>query len=96
MNMSEKKAVVANFNTHTEVGTNVKESVRSDFPMKRLSVVGKDQRIQEHVFGHYGTGCRMKYWGKLGAFWDRISGWLFVALFFAISGIDPILAGGHW
>jgi hypothetical protein len=37
MNMSEENAVVANFNTHTEVGTDVKESARSAFPMKRLS-----------------------------------------------------------
>ena len=96
MNMSEENAVVANFNTHTQVGTDVKESARSDFPMKRLSVVGKDQRIKEHVFGHYGTGGRIKYWGKLGAFWGRFWGWLFVAAFFAIPGIDPILAGGHW
>jgi hypothetical protein len=96
MNMSEKNIVVANFNTHTEVGTNEKESARSDFPMKRLSIVGKDQRIQEHVFGHYGTGGRMRYWGMLGTFWGRIWGWLFVAAFFTIPGIGTILAGGHW
>ena len=38
----------------------------------------------------------MKYWGKLGAFWGRIRGWLFGVAFFAIPGIGPILAGGHW
>ena len=96
MNMSEENAVVANFNTRTEAETAVKQFKKSDFPMKRLSIIGKDYRIEEHVFGHYGTGGRMKYWGKLGAFWGRIWGWLFGAAFFAIPGIGPILAGGHW
>ena len=96
MNMSEKKVVAANFNAHTEVGTAVKEFQRSDLPMKRLSIIGKDYRIEEHVRGHYGTGGRMKYWGKLRAFWGRIRGWLFGAAFFAVPDISPILVGGHW
>ena len=56
MNMSEENAVVANFNTQTQVGTDVKESARSDFPMKRLSVVGKDQRIDALSVGLYTKG----------------------------------------
>ena len=94
MSMSEENAIVANFNTHTEAKTAVKQFKKSDLPMKRLSIIG--YRIEEHVFGHYGTGGRMKYWGKLGAFWGRIWGWLFGAALFAIQGIGPILAGGHW
>jgi hypothetical protein len=90
MNMSEKNVVVANFNLHTEVGTAVKEFKRSDLPMKRLSIIGKDYRIEEHVFGHCGTGGRMKYWDKLGAFWGCIRGWFFGVAFFTIPGIDPM------
>jgi len=43
---------------------------------------------------YYNTGDRMKYWGKMGAFWGAIWGWLFGAAFFAIRGIGPILVGG--
>jgi len=42
--------------------------------MKKLSIVGKDYHAEEHVLGYYNTGDRIKYWGKLGAFWGRILG----------------------
>ena len=37
--------------------------------MKKLSIVGKDYHTEENVVGYYNAGDRMKYWGKLGAFW---------------------------
>jgi len=92
--MSEKNIVVATFNAHTEAEAAVKELQKSGYPMKKLSIVGKDYHTEEHVVGYYNTGDRMKYWGKLGAFWGGIWGLLFGAAFFAIPGIGPILVGG--
>jgi len=92
--MSEKNVVVATFNAHTEAEAAVKEFQKSNFPMKKLSIIGKDYHTEEHVVGYYNTGDRMKYWGKLGAFWGGIWGLLFGAAFFAIPGIGPILVGG--
>jgi len=92
--MSEKNVVVATFNAHTEAEAAVKELQESGFPMKKLSIIGKDYHTEEHVVGYYNTGDRMKYWGKLGAFWGGIWGLLFGAAFFAIPGIGPILVGG--
>jgi hypothetical protein len=40
------------------------------------------------------TGDRMKYWGKLGAFWGGIWGLLFGAAFFWVPAIGPVLVGG--
>ena len=40
------------------------------------------------------TGDRMKYWGKRGALWGGIWGWLIGAAFFAILGIGPVLVAG--
>jgi len=94
MIMSEKNVVVATFNSHTEAEAAVKELQKSGFPMKKLSIIGKDYHTEEHVVGYYNTGDRMKYWGKLGAFWGGIWGLLFGAAFFAIPGIGPILVGG--
>ena len=62
--------------------------------MKKISIVGKDYHTEEHVVGYYNAGDRMKYWGKLGAFWGGIWGMLFGAAFFAIPGIGPILVAG--
>jgi hypothetical protein len=94
MIMSEKNVVVATFNKHTEAEAAVKELQKSGYPMKKLSIIGKDYHTEEHVVGYYNTGDRMKYWGKLGAFWGGIWGLLFGAAFFVIPGIGPILVGG--
>ena len=62
--------------------------------MKKLSIVGKDYHSDEHVVGYYNTGDRMRYWGKLGAFWGGIWGLLFGSAFFMIPGLGPILVAG--
>ena len=67
--MSDQSAAIGVYNTHTEAEAAVKELQRSRFDMKKLSIVGKDYQTEEHVIGYYNTGERMKFWGKLGAFW---------------------------
>ena len=62
--------------------------------MKKLSIVGSDIQKDEHVVGYYNTGDRMKYWGKLGAFWGWTSGLLFDSAFFLIPGIGPLIVAG--
>jgi uncharacterized membrane protein len=92
--MAEKNTVVAVYNTHTEAEGAVKELQKSGFDMKRLSIVGKDYHTEEHVVGYYNTGDRMRYWGKLGAFWGGLWGALFGSAFFLIPGIGPVLVAG--
>ena len=92
--MSDKNSVVAIYESHTQAENAVKELQRSGFDMKKMSIVAKDYHTDEHVVGYYNTGDRMKYWGKLGAFWGGIWGMLFGAAFFAIPGIGPILVAG--
>jgi uncharacterized membrane protein len=92
--MSENKAMVAIYNTHTEAENAIKELQRSGFDIKKLSIVGKEYHSEEHVIGYYNMGDRMKYWGKMGAFWGGIWGLLFGAAFFAIPGVGPVLMAG--
>jgi uncharacterized membrane protein len=92
--MSEMDSVVAVYKTHSAAEEAIKELQRSGFDMKKMSIVGKDYHTDEHVVGYYNTGDRMQYWGKEGAFWGAIWGWLFGAAFFAIPGIGPILVAG--
>ena len=92
--MSEKNSVVAIFNIHTEAEAAVKELQKAGFDMKKLSIVGKDYHSEEHVVGYYNTGDRVKYWGKLGAFWGGLWGFLFGSALFFIPGIGPIVVGG--
>ena len=62
--------------------------------MKKLSIVGKGYHTDEQVVGYYNTGDRMKYWGKVGAFWGGFWGLLFGSALFMIPGLGPILVAG--
>jgi len=93
--MADKKnAMVAVYNSHVEAEAGIKELQRAGFAMKKLSIVGKDYHSDESVVGYYNTGDRVKYWGKLGAFWGGIWGLLFGSAFFMIPGFGPILVAG--
>ena len=92
--MSEQNAVVAIYATHTDAEAGVKELQHAGVDMRALSIVGKDSHTDEHVVGYYNTGDRMKYWGKMGAFWGGFWGLLFGSAFFAIPGLGPILVAG--
>jgi uncharacterized membrane protein len=92
--MSETNSVVAVYSSHIDAENAVKDLQRSGFPMTQLSIVGKDYHSEEHVVGYYNTSDRMKYWGKLGAFWGGLWGFLIGAAFFWIPGIGPVLVAG--
>ena len=92
--MTRENAVVATYRTHTDAEAAIKELQQAGYDMKKLSIVGKDYHTEEHVTGYYTTGDRMKYWGKLGAFWGGIWGLLFGSAFFLIPGLGPIVAAG--
>ena len=92
--MADKNSIVAIYDTHVEAEEAVRELDKSSFPTKKLSIVGKDYHTEEHVVGYYNAGDRMKYWGKMGAFWGGLWGLLFGAAFFAVPGLGPVLVGG--
>jgi hypothetical protein len=92
--MSIQNSVVAIYPTHTEADQAVKELQRGGVEMHKLSIVGKGYHTDEHAVGYYNAGDRMKYWGKVGAFWGGFWGLLFGSAFFMIPGLGPILAAG--
>src|SRR6202142_1812611 len=92
--MTNNNCVVAVFKSHIEAETAVKELQKSGFDMKQLSIIGRDYHTDEHVIGYYNAGDRMKYWGKLGAFWGGLWGLLFGSAFFFIPGIGPLVVAG--
>ena len=62
--------------------------------MKSLSIAARNTHTDEHVVGYYNAGDRMKYWGKMGAFWGGFWGLLFGSAMFAIPGLGPFLVAG--
>ena len=92
--MTKNNSVVAIYKSHAEAETAIKELQQSGFDMKKLSIVGRDYHTDEHVVGYYNTGDRMKYWGKMGAFWGGFWGLLFGSAFFWVPGVGQILVAG--
>jgi len=92
--MPTQNSVVAVYTTHTEADQAVKELQRGGVDMHKLSIIGKGYHADEHAVGYYSAGDRMKYWGKVGAFWGGFWGLLFGSAFFMIPGLGAILAAG--
>jgi hypothetical protein len=92
--MAIENSVVAVYQTHADADRAVKELQRGGVDMKKLSIVGKGYHTDEQVVGYYNTGDRMKYWGKVGAFWGGFWGLLFGSALFMIPGLGPILVAG--
>ena len=92
--MAESNSVVAIYETHTDAEAAIKALRESNFQMGQLSIIGKDYRTEEHAIGFYNAGDRMKFWGKTGAFWGGLWGWLVGAGFFLIPGIGHIIVLG--
>ncbi|MEZ5366407.1 MAG: general stress protein [Bryobacterales bacterium] len=92
--MENQNTAVGVFGKHEDAEQAVKTLSRSGVDMRQLSIVGRDYHTDEHVTGYYNTGDRVKYWGKNGAFWGAIFGWLFGAAFFVVPGIGPLVIAG--
>src|SRR6202451_2729107 len=92
--MTAINSVVAIYETHEQAERAIKELQQAGVNMKSLSIAAKDTHTDEHVVGYYNAGDRMKYWGKVGAFWGGFWGLLFGSAMFAIPGIGPILVAG--
>jgi hypothetical protein len=92
--MSKSDSVVAIYETHVQAELGVKGLQEGGVDMKSLSIAAKNTHTDEHVVGYYNAGDRMKYWGKVGAFWGGFWGLLFGSAMFAIPGLGPILVAG--
>ena len=89
-----QNSVVAIFGQHSAAENAIKELKNGGFDIKKLSIIGRDYHSEDNVVGFYNTGDRMKYWGKLGAFWGGLWGMLFGAAVLFIPGIGPVVAAG--
>ena len=92
--MSATNSVVAVYDSHDEAERAIKALQHAGIDMTSLSIAGKGSHTDEHVIGFYNAGDRMKYWGKVGAFWGGLWGLLFGSAFFAIPGFGPVLVAG--
>ena len=92
--MNKNNSTVAVYPSHTAAEAAIRELQHSGFDMKKLSVVGRDYHTDEHVVGYYNVGDRMAAWGKAGAFWGGLWGFLLGSAFFWVPGLGPLLIAG--
>ena len=92
--MKNQNACIAIYSNHMAAEEAIHKLQKSKFDMKKLSIVGKDYHTEENVVGYYNTGERMKTWGKFGAFWGGLWGFLVGSAFFVIPGVGPLVIGG--
>jgi len=87
-------SVIAIYRQHSDADLAIKELQRGGVDLHKLSIVGKGDHTDEQAVGYYTAGDRVKYWGKVGAFWGGFWGLLFGSALFIIPGLGPILAAG--
>jgi len=92
--METNNSIVAVYSSHADAEEAIKELQQSGFDLKKLSIIGQDYHTDEHVIGYYNAGDRMKYWGKLGAFWGGFWGLLFGAGLFWVPAVGPLVVAG--
>jgi uncharacterized membrane protein len=92
--MDNDDTVVAVFGDHQSAEIAVKKLADAGIDIKHLSVVGKGYHIDEKVVGFYNTGDRVKFWGKAGAFWGGLWGWL-GGLFLTIPVVGHVIVIGY-
>ena len=88
-------AVIAVFTDHLAAEAAVKKLADAGIDMKHLSVVGKGYHTDEKVIGFYNTGDRMAFWGKRGAFWGGLCGWLMGGAFLFIPVLGHVVVLGY-
>ena len=66
------KAIIAIYSSHPEAERAIQQLDKTNFDMRKLSIVGRDFQKDEQVIGYYNSGDRMRYWGKVGAFWGGV------------------------
>ena len=74
--MSDQNSIVVVYGSHSDAEAAVKELKKSGFDIRKISILGKEYHTEEQVVGYYNAGDRMKYWGKMGAFWGGLWGLL--------------------
>jgi hypothetical protein len=93
--MEEPNVVIAVFADHQGAEAAVKKLASAGIEMKHLSVVGKGYHTDEKVVGFYNVGDRIKFWGKRGAFWGGLWGWLLGGVFMMIPVVGHVVVLGY-
>ena len=92
--MKKDDTVVAVFADHLAAERAVRKLAEAGIDIKHLSLVGRGYHVDEKIVGFYNTGDRVKFWGKQGAFWGALWGWL-GGLFLFVPVVGHVIVLGY-
>lgn len=92
--MSKTDFTVAVFDTHTLADEAVRRLAQAGMDMKTISIMGRDYHTEEHAVGYLNIGDRVKFFGKLGAFWGGLAGVLFGSAMMFIPVVGHLIILG--
>ena len=92
--MNKTDIAVAVYDSHGQAEDAVHKLAKAGFDMKAISIIGKDYHTEQHVVGYFNTGDRVKYFGKLGAFWGGMAGILFGSALMFVPVIGHVVVLG--
>lgn len=85
---------VAIYDNHNQAEEAVKELQRAGFDMKKISIIGREYHMEEHVVGFLNAGDRAKVFGKYGAMWGGLMGVLFGSTLLSIPVLGHLIVLG--
>ena len=92
--MDKTDIAVAVYDSHGQAEDAVHKLAKAGFEMKTISIIGKDYHTEQHVVGYFNTGDRVKYFGKLGAFWGGMAGILFGSALMFVPVVGHVVVLG--
>lgn len=87
-------AVLAVYRTRADAEAAIKALQNGSFDMRKLSIIGRDYHTEADVLGYYNMGDRVRFWGKLGAFWGGLAGLLLGSAFLFIPVVGHVIVLG--
>ncbi len=91
----KKEQLIAVYDNHDDAAQAVEALLKAKVPKEAISVLGKGEGEEpKDEFELNKENEDIAYWGKQGAFWGALWGFLMGAFFFFIPGFGPLVATG--
>ncbi len=91
----KKEQLIAVYDNHDDAAQAIETLVNAGISKEDISVLGKGEAGEpKDIFEVNKENEDISYWGKQGAFWGALWGFLMGAFFFWVPGFGPLIAAG--
>lgn len=92
--MSTENAIIAVYDSPASAALAVERLKDAGYELDRVSVASRDSGVEEGSACYYRDGAEVRYWGRMGGFWNRLlemlPGWALVP----VAGVGPVVVAG--